>query len=184
MFPAPDSTHRPGCTPPRGDTGQLSIKAAFSAHRTKLWARLPPAPSHPDAALSAGPAPPRDVPGTGRRGGPHGGRRARMGRARLPGLSALWHSGGERIVHRLPYPAPDGTTALSLIDLGVSLAVLFIKKMFYTHRQHYNHRRPPESHPIYQMLCRDGRCHRQACPQLADPRYRETTDTHADRAWT
>jgi hypothetical protein len=101
-------------------TGQLSIKPALSAHRTKLWARLPPAPSYPDAALSAGPAPPRDVPGTGRRGGSHGGRRAHMGRARLPGLSALWHSEGERIVHRLPYPAPDGTTALSLIDLGVS----------------------------------------------------------------
>ena len=38
--------------------GELSIRAAPSAHRTKLWACLPPAPSYPDAALSAGPAPP------------------------------------------------------------------------------------------------------------------------------
>ena len=37
-------------------------------------------------------------------------------------------SGGERIVYRLPYPAPDGTTALSLIDLGVSLAVLRLRQ--------------------------------------------------------
>ena len=74
-------------------TGQLSIRAAPSAHRTKLWARLPPAPSHSDAALPAGPAAPRDFPRGGGRGGPHGGRCPRMGRARLPGLSALWHSG-------------------------------------------------------------------------------------------
>ncbi len=40
-------------------SGPLSIRAAPSAHRTKLWARLPPAPSHSDAALPAGPAPPR-----------------------------------------------------------------------------------------------------------------------------
>ena len=50
-------------------TGSLSIRAAPSAHRTKLWARLPPAPSHSDAALPAGPTsrpssqrPPRRTP--------------------------------------------------------------------------------------------------------------------------
>ena len=74
------------------DTGQLSIRAAPSAHRGNLWARLPPAPSHPDAALSAGPEPPRDLPRTGRRVRSHGSRRALMGRARLPSLSALRHS--------------------------------------------------------------------------------------------
>ena len=81
MFPPPNSTHRPGCPPRPGVHASVSIRAAPSAHPSNVWARLPPARSHPDAAPSAGPEPPRDVLRRGRRGGPHGRRRARMGRA-------------------------------------------------------------------------------------------------------
>ena len=74
-------------------TSQPSITPTPPAHGTELWPRLPAPPTHPDAALSARPAPPRDLPRTGRRCGPHGGRRPLVGRARLPGLSALRYSG-------------------------------------------------------------------------------------------
>ncbi len=93
MLMPPWPSHRPGCAPRYTVcTSQSTITPTASAHRTEMWARLPASPPHPDAALSAGPAPHRDVPLTGGRGGSDGGRRPLVGRARLPGLPALWHS--------------------------------------------------------------------------------------------
>ena len=73
-------------------TSQPAITPTPSAHGAEPWVRLPAPPPTPDAALPAGPAAPRDLPRTGCRGEPNGGWRPLVGRARLPGLSALRHS--------------------------------------------------------------------------------------------